>query len=101
MPASTESNDATLFTLTSLHSYSMTLPDTEMQPPTAHLACNSMNDILTQSQMLKTEGAVHFVKLQQEEIAGLMKVDVMDVHHIDNLQPRAKLISSIWSYRWK
>jgi hypothetical protein len=51
--------------------------------------------------MLKAPDAEHFIKCQKDEIAGLNKFDVMDIHNIKDLPPRAKLLSSIWSYRRK
>jgi hypothetical protein len=58
---------------------------------------SNKEDILTQSQMLKTTDRNKFIDCQQSEIAGLKKFDVMDIHPISDLPPRARLISSIWS----
>jgi hypothetical protein len=69
--------------------------------PLAFNACNNKEDILTQSQMLKTEHSADFIACQRNEIDGLQKFKVMDIEHISNLPARAKLISSIWSYRRK
>jgi hypothetical protein len=57
--------------------------------------------ILTQSQMLEMDEALSFITCQKDEIAGLQKFDVMDIHPIADLPPKAKLTSSIWSYRPK
>ncbi len=65
------------------------------------VTCNNTGDILTQSQMFKVDDADQFIKSQQEEIAVLEKIDVMDIHPISDLPPRAKLLSSIWSYHRK
>jgi hypothetical protein len=51
--------------------------------------------------MLKTSEKEEFIASQTTEIAGLHKFDVMDIHHISKLPPRARLLSSIWSYRRK
>jgi hypothetical protein len=64
-------------------------------------ACNNKEDILTQSQMFKTEDKESFIACQQDNIAGLKKFKVMDIEHILQLPPKAKLLSSIWSYRHK
>jgi hypothetical protein len=64
-----------------------------------NMACNNKDDILTQSQMFKASNAEQFIKCQKDEIAGLTKFDVMDIHHIMDLPPHTKLLSSIWSYR--
>jgi hypothetical protein len=61
-------------------------------------ASNNKEGILTQSQMFNANDSPAFATCQRDEIAGLQKFDVMDVEHISNLPPRAKLISSIWSY---
>lgn len=89
------------YTFSSLLSYSMSLSEIEIQSPTAYLAWNNANDILTQSPMLKTEDAEQFIQSRQDEITGLNKFEVIDIHHISELPAKAKLISSIWSYRWK
>ncbi len=62
-------------------------------------ACNNKEDILTQSQMFKADDSTDFIACQRDEIEGLKKFDVMNVEHISQLPPRAKLISSIWSYQ--
>jgi hypothetical protein len=51
--------------------------------------------------MFKASDATQFIDCQQAEINGLKQFDVMDVCHISSLPPRAKLLSSIWSYRRK
>ncbi len=50
--------------------------------------------------MLKTPDCDQFIASQKSEIAGLKKFDVMDIHPISDHPPRARLISSIWSY-WR
>jgi hypothetical protein len=62
---------------------------------------SNKEDILAQSQMLKTEDRQEFIKYQQSEIDGLCKFDVMDILSIKDLPPHARLLSLIWSYRWK
>ncbi len=62
-------------------------------------ACNNKEDILTQSQMFKADDAAKFIECQADEINGLRKFDVMDICPISSLPPRARLLSSIWSYR--
>jgi len=62
---------------------------------------SNKEDILTQSHMLKTEDKQEFIKCQRNEIEGLRKFDVMDILSIKDLPPRARLLSSIWSYRRK
>jgi hypothetical protein len=64
-------------------------------------ACNNKEDILTQSQMFKADDNTDFIACQRDEIEGLKKFVVMNVEHISQLPPRAKLISSIWSYQRK
>lgn len=67
----------------------------------AHMLVSNNEDILTQSQMLKTSDKEHFITSQKGEIEGLLKFDVMDIHPIASLPRSAKLLSSIWSYRRK
>jgi hypothetical protein len=62
---------------------------------------DNKNDIITQSQMLKTPDKHSFVQSQADEIASLQELDIMDVRPIASLPPRARLLSSIWSYRRK
>jgi hypothetical protein len=76
-------------------------PDTISYNPIALHACSNKEDILTQSQMFKAEDTSKFIECQEAEIEGLQKFDVMDVCPISSLPPRAKLLSSIWSYRRK
>jgi hypothetical protein len=63
--------------------------------------CNNKEDILMQSQILKDNNSSLFIKSQQAEINNLVKTDLMMPHPIQELPPRAKLISTIWSYRQK
>jgi hypothetical protein len=85
----------------SLLSYSININDSSPCDYHATMACNNKEDILTQSQMFHAPDSEDFIQCQKDEIAGLKKFDVMDIHHISELPPRAKLISSIWSYRRK
>jgi hypothetical protein len=65
------------------------------------LAMDNKEDTLTQSQMLKTDDKDAFIAAQIPEIRGLEKMGVFDYKAIHNLPPRARLLSSIWSYRRK
>jgi hypothetical protein len=76
-------------------------PLTSSYHPMSFTASPTNEDILTQSQMFKAEDSQEFISCQQAEINGLRKFDVMDIHHISTLPPKAKLLSSIWSYRRK
>jgi hypothetical protein len=69
----------------------------QMAPPEA----DNKNDILTQGQMLKTLDKPSFLGSQIEEMKSLQDLDIMDIHSIATLPPRARLLSSIWSYRRK
>jgi hypothetical protein len=80
------------------YTYIAQTPD-ESSPPSA-IASNK-EDTLMQSQMLKTLDKDAFIKSQVTKIDGLQKFDVMDLHLIAHLPPRARLLSSIWSYRRK
>jgi len=62
---------------------------------------DNKNDILTQSQMLKTPDKQSFIISQADEMASLQDLEIMDAHPIASLPPRARLLSSIWSYRRK
>jgi hypothetical protein len=65
------------------------------------LAMDNKEDTLTQSQMLKTTDNEAFIAAQIPEIRGLEKMNVFDYKDIQTLPPRARLLSSIWSYRRK
>jgi hypothetical protein len=65
------------------------------------VATPTNEDILTQSQMLKATDSQEFINCLKAEIDGLRKFDVMDIHHTSTLPAKAKLLSSIWSYRRK
>jgi hypothetical protein len=81
-------------------SYAHVAQSEEMNPTAATQASNK-EDILTQSQMLKANDRNAFLESQIKEIDGLHKFDVMDLNPIAKLPPRARLLSSIWSYRQK
>jgi len=51
--------------------------------------------------MLKSADKEDFIASQKTEIDGLIKFDVMDIHPISSLLPRACLLSFILSYRRK
>jgi hypothetical protein len=51
--------------------------------------------------MLKTDDKAKFIESQKIKIDGLVKFDVMDLHPISNLPPKARLLHFIWSYRRK
>jgi hypothetical protein len=70
--------------------------------PTVSLTgSDNKTDILTQGQMFKAPDASKFVACQADEIASLHELDIMDIQPIQNLPHRARLLSSIWSYRRK
>jgi len=77
------------------------IAQTQLSTPASTSVATNKEDILTQSQMLKTSDREEFIASQTTEISGLHKFDVMDIHHISKLPPRARLLSSIWSYRRK
>jgi hypothetical protein len=72
-------------------------PSKQSQPNVA----SNKEDVLTQFQMLKASDSQCFIQSQSDEIAGLEKFDVMDIHPISSLPKSTKLLSSIWSYRRK
>lgn len=67
--------------------------------PMTFAASPTNEDILTQSQMFKAPDSEEFINCQKAEIEGIRKFDVIDIRHISTLPPKAKLLSSIWSYR--
>jgi transposase InsO family protein len=67
----------------------------------AYLALNNKEDTLTQSQMLRTQDMEKFISSQIPEIRGLEAMGVFAYKTIETLPPRARLLSSIWSYRRK
>lgn len=67
----------------------------------AFLTLDNKEDTLTQSQMLKATDSQQFITVQLPEIRVLEKMDVFKYLPIDCLPPRARLLSSIWSYRRK
>jgi hypothetical protein len=77
------------------------LVQTEVAPEPLHVMSSNKEDILTQCQMLKTEDKAKFIESQKAEIEGLLKFDVMDIHPISKLPPKARLLHAIWSYRRK
>jgi hypothetical protein len=70
----------------------------DVSPPVHPQPISNWEDVLTQSQMLKTPDKEDFIKSQKAEIDGLLKFDVIDIHHISSLPAQVKLLSSIWSY---
>jgi hypothetical protein len=68
---------------------------------TSFLAMNNKEDTLTQSQMLKAMDNPKFIAAQLPEIRGLEKMNVFEYKPINTLPPKARLLSSIWSYRRK
>jgi len=67
----------------------------------AYLATNNKEDTLTQSQMLKASDQTEFLHAQIPEIRGLESMNVFHYVSMSQLPPRARLLSSIWSYRRK
>jgi hypothetical protein len=51
--------------------------------------------------MLKDPESAKFLTSQPLEIQGLQKMKVFDIKHISMKPPKAKLLSSIWSYHRK
>jgi len=75
------------------------LPEIPSEPAIqAMVAIDNKQDTLTQSQMLKTPDFQEFLKVQESEIRGLER---MEVFQYAQLPPKARLLSSIWSYRRK
>lgn len=59
---------------------------------------DNKEDTLTQGQMLHAADSSAFIQAQTPEIRGLEKMNVFQYCSISELPPRAKLLSSIWSY---
>jgi hypothetical protein len=79
-----------------------TLPVEHSDTPLhAYPVVDNKKDTLTQSQMLKDDNAPAFIQSQAKELQGLIDMDVFDILHISTKPERAKLLSSIWSYRCK
>jgi hypothetical protein len=85
----------------SLFTYKTVPSENEIDSPFAFNACSNKEGILTQSQMFKEDDSHALFTYQRDEIVGLQKFDVVAVEHTSHLPPRAKLISSIWSYQHK
>jgi len=66
-----------------------------------YLALNKKEDTLTQSQMFQAPDYHEFLKVQAMEICGLEAMEVFHYHPMTDLPPKARLLSSIWSYRRK
>jgi hypothetical protein len=62
---------------------------------------DNKTDILTQGQMFNAPDAVKFIECQKTELEALTDLDIMDILPIETLPLKAKLLSSIWSYRRK
>jgi hypothetical protein len=71
----------------SLLSYSNTATDSASGDIHANMACNNKDDALIQSQMFNVPNTDKFIQCQKDEIEGLTKFDVMDIHHISDLPP--------------
>jgi hypothetical protein len=99
-PSSNTQSPSIDTTFISLLTYN-TDPTTLPIQPCANLTFDNKNDILTQSQMLKADDSIKFIEFQKDEINGLIDLDIMDVKHISSLPPKAKFLSSIWSYHRK
>jgi hypothetical protein len=67
----------------------------------AYLIADSKEDTLTQSQMFRAHDMSDFIKAQIPEIRGLERMDIFAYKPIHELPPKARLLSSIWSYRRK
>jgi hypothetical protein len=74
------------------------LPDI---PLSAFPAVDSKADTLTQSQMLADKDYLDFISAQVPEIDGLRKTGVFDIKKISDKPLKARLLSSIWSFRRK
>jgi hypothetical protein len=81
------------------------LPDLPLETPDVSLhafpAVDSKADTLTQSQMLSDPDRLSFIQSQLPEIQGLLTMDVFNIKKMSELPPRARLLSSIWSYKCK
>ena len=70
--------------------------------PYAFAAGSQTNpDILTQSQMFKSEDQKKFIESQVHEIEGLVKAEVFKYLQMNELPQDACLLSAIWSYHQK
>lgn len=65
------------------------------------LAMSNNKDTLTQSQMLKAHDQDQFITSQIPEIRRLETMQVFEYCPMHALPPKARLLSSIWSYRRK
>jgi hypothetical protein len=80
---------------------SYTVNATGNNPDPSAFSIDYKNDILTQSQILKSDDNAQFLASQTPEINTLLQNYVMDVHPMANLPPNAELLSSIRSYQHK
>ncbi len=67
----------------------------------AFLSLSNKEDTLTQSQKLNAHGSSSFLQSQVPEVWGLEKMQVFDFKPISTLPPKARLLSSNWSYQPK
>ena len=96
IPPQTSTDDGSLLSYALPAMASTTTPD-----PTSQDQSNNKTDILTQSQMFKALDKDKFLGCQADEINSLYPLDIMDAYPTSTLPPKAKLLSSIWSYRRK
>jgi hypothetical protein len=66
--------------------------------PVSLTESDNKQDIMTQGQIFKAPDANKFIECQADEISSLYNLDIMDAMPIASLPPRARLLSSIWSY---
>ena len=77
------------------------LPFVKDVHPMALPELDTAYNTLTRSQMLRTDDKEEVLKAKAKETEGLEELGVWQYHRISTLPPHAKLINSVWSYRWK
>jgi len=88
--------------VSSFENHLLQQPNPEPGPtPVSLTASDNKQDILTQGQMFKAPDAEKFIACQVDEITSLYDLDIMESFPITTLPSRARLLSSIWSYRRK
>jgi len=101
MPPSRDSSLPIHFAFTALDAFTDGPNEIPAIHPHTFPAVDLKVDTLTHSQMLRVPDASQFIQAQVLELNGLQDMGVFDVKPMITLQPNARLLSSIWSYRRK
>ncbi len=104
-PPITNTDGTATHDLQEVHNIFSAFPDWPQETPRNNIftypAVDNKAGTLAQSQIISDTDKPQFIQSQLNKIRGLLKMDVFDVKPMSKKPHRARILSFIWSYKYK